>query len=444
LDEAAWKRKEGFLIYNIIIPALGATGGDMVLEDWRAQPGQFVKSGSALFVVTTDKATVEVEAFHDGYLRETLVTPGTTVSVQTVVGRISDTLDEPLSGGITEQAVKEEDRKAQAEEPPKNLSEISTQGGVHRTAIPGDTADPGGENTFRMDTKVAQGRPGRRLASPLARRMAKELGLDLSAIQASGSMGQILKRDVLQAAKQTRIESGVRHVPLSPMRRAIAQLTQKSNAEVPHFHASMAIDMTEAKAMLSQAAVMAERNNLAAPTINDLSIRAAALALRQTPALNASLQGEEMLYFDEINIGVVIGLAEGLLIPVIRHADRLNLFTLAAFTRQLRTAAENGQLSSSQLSGATFTVSNLGMHGLDSFTAVINPPEAGILALGAAKEGPAAWQGSIALRWLMTATLAVDHRIIDGVTAAKFLDAFKQLLENPLSLALEAPREGNA
>jgi pyruvate dehydrogenase E2 component (dihydrolipoamide acetyltransferase) len=125
----------------------------------------------------------------------------------------------------------------------------------------------------------------------------------------------------------------------------------------------------------------------------------------------------------------------------VRHADRLNLFTLAATTHRLRTGAEAGQLSSSQLSGATFTVSNLGMYGLDSFSAVINPPEAGILALGAAKEQPAAWQGGLVLRWQMTATLAVDHRAVDGITVAKFLDEFKKLLENPLGLALEAPQE---
>jgi pyruvate dehydrogenase E2 component (dihydrolipoamide acetyltransferase) len=427
------------LIYDIVIPALGATGGDVVLEEWLVQPGQFAKSGAALFMVTTDKATVEVEAFRDGYLRETLVFPGTTVAVQTIVGRMSDTLDEPLSGGIAEPS----DRKAQAEEPPKNLYEISTPGGVHRTAHPDTSAVPGGESILRIDTKVAQGRPSRRLASPLARRMAKDLGLDLSTIKASGSMGQILKHDVLQAAEQTRAEGGVRHVPLSPMRRAIAQLTQKSNAEVPHFHGSMVIDMTDAKAMLTQAATQAERNDWIAPTITDLVIRTAALALRQTPALNASFRGEEILYFDEINIGVVIGLAEGMLIPVVHHADRLNLFTLAAITHRLRTSAENGQLSSSELSGATFTVSNLGMYGLDSFTAVINPPEAGILALGVAKEQPAVWHGNLALRWQMTATLAVDHRAVDGINVAKFLDAFKQLLENPLNLALEAPQESS-
>ena len=395
------------MIYDIVIPDLGATDGDVVLEEWRAQPGQFVKAGSVLFVVTTDKATVEVEAFRDGYLREVLAPAGATVPVQTVVGRMADTLEEPLSGGTPGEAVGMPERTGQTERRPY----------------------------------TDDGRPRRRLASPLARCMAAEYGLDLSSIRASGSQGQILKRDILRAVEQKHGEGGVRRVPISPMRRAIAHRTQLSNAEVPHFHGWVVIDMTEAKAMLKQAAAKAERNGWAAPTITDLALRGAALALRQTPALNASLRGEEILYFDDIHIGVVIGLAEGMLIPVVRHADRLNLFTLAATTRRLRKGAEAGQLSSSELSGATFTVSNLGMYGLDSFTAVINPPEAGILALGAAKEQPAAWQGGLALRWLMTATLAVDHRAVDGITVAKFLNEFRQLLEDPLGLALEARQE---
>lgn len=395
------------MIHDIVIPSLGATGGDVVLEEWRIRPGQFVKSGSPLFVVTTDKATVEVEAFRDGYLREILISPGATVPVQTVIGRLADTLEEPLSGGSQVESVRREERISQTEGP----------------------------------LQTGDGRPRRRLASPLARRMAAELGLDLSSIKASGSQGQILKRDILRTVEQAPLEGRVRSMPLSPMRRAIAERTQRSNTEVPHFHGSVVIDMTEAKAMLKQTAAWAERNNLAAPTITDLALRAAALALRQTPALNVSFRGEEILYFDDIHIGVVIGLAEGMLIPVVRHADRMNLFTLAGTTRRLRTAAEAGQLSSSQLSGATFTVSNLGMYGLDSFSAVINPPEAGILALGMVKEQPAAWQGNLALRWQMTATLAVDHRATDGITVAKFLDEFRQLLENPLRLALEAPQE---
>jgi pyruvate dehydrogenase E2 component (dihydrolipoamide acetyltransferase) len=395
------------LIYDIVIPALGATGGDVVFEEWRAQPGQFVKFGSALFVVTTDKATVEVEAFRDGYLRETLISHGDTVPVQTIVGRLADTLEEPLNVEPPGDEVVEE-RIWQKEDTPTT-----------------------GETT----------RPQRILASPLARRMAAELGVDLSSIKASGSQGQILKRDIARFVEKTQVEGGVVHVPLSPMRRVIAQRTQRSNTEVPHFHGAMVIDMTEAKAMLKQIATWAEENNLASPTITDLALRATAVALRQTPALNASFHGEEILYFKDIHIGVVIGLAEGMLIPVVRHADRLNLFTLAATTRKLRTAAEVGRLSNSQLSGATFTVSNLGMYGLDSFSAVINPPEAGILALGVAKEQPAVWHGNLTLRWQMTATLAVDHRAVDGITVAKFLNEFKRLLENPLGLAFEAFQE---
>ncbi len=406
MDDSIWEREELTLIYDIVIPALGATGGDVVFEEWRAQPGHFVKFGSALFVVTTDKATVEVEAFRDGYLRETLISPGATVPVQTVVGRLADTLEEPLSAGPPGDEVVEE-RIRQTEQP------LTT----------GDT------------------RPQCILASPLARRMAAELGVDLLSIKASGSQGQILKRDIAHFMEKTQVEGGVVRVPLSPMRRVIAQRTQRSNTEIPHFQGAVVIDMTEAKAMLKQVAMWAEKNNLAAPTITDLALRATALALRQTPALNASFRGEEILYFEDIHIGVVIGLAEGMLIPVVRHADRLNLFTLAATTRRLRTAAEAGRLSNSQLSGATFTVSNLGMYGLDSFSAVINPPEAGILALGAAKEQPAAWQGNVSLRWQMTATLAVDHRAVDGITMAKFLNELKQLLENPLGLALEAFQE---
>ena len=401
------------MIYDIVIPALGATGGDMVLEEWLVEPGQFVKSGTALFLVTTDKATVEVEAFRDGYLRETLISPGTMVPVQMVVGRLSDSLEEPLSSGTPSEPI----------------------GTIART---GQTKEGSGEKA----SETADVRPDRRLASPLARRMANELGLELSSIIASGSKGQILKRDIERAIEQKRPEGGVRRVPLSPMRRAIAQRSQKSNMEVPHFHGSVLVDMTEAKVMLKQIAAWAEKNNLAKPTITDLALRAAALALKHVPALNASFHGDEILFFDDIHIGIVIGLAEGMLIPVVRHADQLNLFTLAATTRQLRSAAETGQLSSSQLSGATFTVSNLGMYGLDNFSAVINPPEAGILSLGSAQEQPAAWQGGLALRWQMTATLAVDHRVVDGITLAKFLEKFKQLLETPLGLAIETVQEG--
>lgn len=390
------------MIYNIVIPALGATGSDVVLEEWRAKPGQFIKSGSALFVVTTDKATVEVEAFHDGYLRETLFYPGEIVPVQTVVGRMADTLEESLAAASVLEQSKSEEPVAQ------------------KVIIP------------QIDIKP----PRRRLASPLARRMAEELGIDLSSVKASGSGGQILKRDIVRTAEQMQVKGGIRRIALSPMRRAIAERTQKSNTDVPHFHGSVKVDMTDAKALLKFTTARATERNQVPPTITDLCLRAAALALRKTPALNASFRGEEIWFFDEINIGVVVGLAEGMMIPVVHHADELDLFSMAAITHRLRKSAEEGLLSNMDLIGATFTVSNLGMFGLDEFSALINPPEAGILALGVVREQPAAWRGELVLRWIMTATLAVDHRAIDGVTLAKFLNEIRQYLENPIGLAL--------
>ena len=165
------------------------------------------------------------------------------------------------------------------------------------------------------------------------------------------------------------------------------------------------------------------------------------MALRQTPQINASFQGDEILYFEDIHIGLVVGLSEGMLVPVIRHADRKNLYTLAATTRRLRDKATAGKLSESELTGSTFTISNLGMFGVDSFFAVINPPEAAILALGSVRLQPAVWEGQVVPRELMTATLSADHRLVDGITAARFLGEFKEILENPIRLALEPIKE---
>jgi pyruvate dehydrogenase E2 component (dihydrolipoamide acetyltransferase) len=182
-------------------------------------------------------------------------------------------------------------------------------------------------------------------------------------------------------------------------------------------------------------------NGWPTPTITDVCLRAAALALRQHPAINASFDGDAILYHDTINVGLVIGLPDGMLIPVIRHADRLNLYTLAGTTRRLRQGAESGTLSAADLSGGTFTVSNLGMYGVDSFTAVINPPEAGILALGAVAERPAVINGAVVPRAQMTAVLSIDHRAVDGIVAAQFIATFKSLLENPIALTLDPPQQ---
>lgn len=379
------------MIFEVVIPNLGATGSDVVIDNWLVKPGDYVEAGRPLFVVSTDKATVEVEAFRNGYIREFLVEPGTRIPLGAVVALMTD------------------------------------DGPRKETGIP------------------------RILASPLARRLAREAGIPLENITGSGKKGQILRQDVQQAIdSQQRSESaftgvgiegkGV-SVAVTGMRRSIAQRTQLSKSEIPHYYASVTIDMSEAKSFLSEIKVYAKRKGWSAPTITDLSIRAAALALSQSPQINASFQGEEIFYFDYINIGLVIGLPEGILVPVIHYADRKSLYTLAAMTTRLKEKVKTGTISDQDLNGGTFTISNLGMFGLDSFTAVINPPEAGILALGAVKQVPAVWNGQIVPRWLMTAVLSVDHRVVDGIVAARFLDEFRQLLEHPVVLTLAAPED---
>jgi pyruvate dehydrogenase E2 component (dihydrolipoamide acetyltransferase) len=237
------------------------------------------------------------------------------------------------------------------------------------------------------------------------------------------------------------IEGKQVNVAVTGMRRSIAQRTYLSKSEIPHYYASVTIDMSEAKSFLAETKAYAERKGWSAPTITDLSIQAAALALNQSPQINASFQGEEIIYFDDIHIGLVIGLTEGILVPVIHHANRKSLYTLAAITTRLKEKIKTGTISNQDLIGSTFTISNLGMFRLDSFTAVINPPEAGILALGAVKQMPAVWNGQIVPRWLMTAVLSVDHRVVDGIVAARFLDEFRQLLEHPVVLTLATPED---
>lgn len=402
------------MISEIVMPNLGATGGDVMLDDWLVKPGEGVKAGQPLFVVTTDKATVEVESFRAGVLREIRVQAGEMVPLGTVVALLSDSMQEPLPA-------------TEAQHP--------------REAAPAPSS---------FNTPPTSAQTNRLLISPLARRMAEQEGLDPANITGSGRAGQILRRDVERALADRSIgtvpapPNGARREPLSPMRRAIAEQTQRSKSNAPHFYATITIDMTAALDLREQAGDWANQHGWTPPSITDLCLRAVALTLHDFPALNARFDGDAILYHKDINLGLVVGLDDGMLIPVIRQANRLNLTALAAETRRLRQRAEAGQLSASELTGGTFTLSNLGMFGLDSFTAVLNPPEAAILALGAVKEQPAVVDGNIVPRSLMVATLSVDHRVVDGIRAARFVAAFKDLLEHPLRLTLDAPQEARS
>jgi pyruvate dehydrogenase E2 component (dihydrolipoamide acetyltransferase) len=406
------------MISEVIIPDLGATGGDVVLEEWLVEPGETVTTGQALFLVTTDKATVEVESFRDGVVRELKAEVGEHIAPGTVVALLADKFNEPLSSSLADHSKAEYEAKQPIPNSP-------------------------------MVEKSYSGKSNRRiLASPLARKIAEKENIDLASLSGTGTRGQILKRDVLavidsqESAPKTSLQTpGVQRQSLSPMRRSIADRTWKSKNEIPHFYTSITIDMQSAISVRRQAVDWAAQQGWSDPTITDLCIKTAALALVEYPGLNASLDGETINTLPEVNIGLVVGLEEGMLVPVIHGANHLDLFTLSAITRQLKARAVSGQLNADQLSNATFTLSNLGMFGVDSFTAVINPPQAGILALGAVKEQPAAVDGQVVLRHLMIATLSVDHRIVDGILAARFLETFKDMLEKPFTLFLDSPME---
>lgn len=394
------------MISEIVIPDFGATGGDVTLEKWLVGKGEAVKTGQALYVVATDKATVEVEAYRDGVIHTILVQPGETIPLGTVVALLADSIDE--------------------------ASEFVEDKPVRDIPIP----EPG-------ISHLSVNQSGDRiLASPLARRIAREENVSLELINGSGSKGQILKRDVIAAISARETSSSpieVQSKPLSPMRKVIAERTTMSKSRIPHFYTTTTIDMQAVIELRRQALELAELRELSKPTINDLCIRATALTLREFPELNARFVGDRINIYQDINIGLVIGLTEGMLIPVIQQADQYDLYSLSAATQQIRQRAETGQLRESDMGKGTFTVSNLGMYEIDSFTAVINPPEVGILALGQIKEQPTVVDGKFAVRPLMIATLSVDHRVVDGIVAARFLTAIKHILENPFHLTIDTP-----
>lgn len=399
------------MISQIVIPDLGATGGDVTFMEWLVEPGDRVKAGQPLFTVETDKAAVEVQSYRDGFVRELLVEVGDAVPIGSPVALVADSMEEPLKLG------QEEGKPSPAE--------------GYQRPVSGPTPEKKAEQI---------------LASPIARRMAEAEGLDLSTIKGSGPQGQISKRDVERAISSAKVmpelETDLRREPITAMRRAIATRTFQSKQQIPHFYADITVDMSAALILHKEAGEWAKRKGWISPTLTDICLRALALTMAENPRLNARLLEDEILYFQVVDIGLVVGLADGgMLVPVVHHADRHNLHALAAITHRLREQAQQGIVTEASLSGGAISISNLGMYGLDSFAAIINPPQIGMLALGAVREMPAVHQGAVVPRPLMKAKFSVDHRIVDGIDAARFLVAWKELLEAAERLMPELPEE---
>jgi pyruvate dehydrogenase E2 component (dihydrolipoamide acetyltransferase) len=391
------------LATNVIMPSLGFDMTEGRLARWLKNEGDPVEKGQAIAEIETEKATVEIEAAASGILARTVVHAGETVPVGTVIGVIVEAGEKVVSAPAPP-----------APTPPAPFPEA------------GEAATP-------SDARVK--------ASPVARRMAEEAGLDLSRIKSTGPGGRVLERDVQAAiaARPMPEPSGVpagppagETVPLSRMRQAIARRMTESKTSAPHFYVTVEVNMDEAMKMRDQL------NGLAPETerisVNDLIVAVAARTLARFPALNASYREGKLEMHSKVDIGIAVALEDGLITPVLRNADTKTLRKIAAESRALTERARTNKLRSDDLGGGTFTVSNLGMFDVDEFIAIINPPEAAILAAGAVAKRPVAASGEVRIAYLMKTTLSVDHRVADGAQAGRFMQAFKKMLENPVNL----------
>jgi pyruvate dehydrogenase E2 component (dihydrolipoamide acetyltransferase) len=449
---------------QVIMPKLSPTMEEGQLSRWLKKEGDKVSMGEPLAEIDTDKATMEMQALGNGVLRKILIQEGESAPLGQIIAIIGEP-DEDISA-LTTQATSS--APAPAAETPAATPEpkeppTEKESGEPETSKPAaPVADTAGGNGRQAPRALESGTSGRMVVSPLAARMAAEAGVDLRSVTGSGPGGRIIKRDVegLIAGGKTAamaatgqapqrhlraVESGAqpRSVPGQPstyhdepaseMRRTIAKRLVTSLGPIPHFFLTVEIEMDQAAEM--RAGINALDPELKI-SINDIIIKVAAAALMQHPQVNASFQDKSVRYYDHADIGVAVAIEDGLITPIIRAADQKSLSQIAAEVRDLAERARNRKLRPEEYMGASFSISNLGMFGIDEFTAVINPPEGAILAVGAMSPKPVARNNEVIIRQMMRGTLSCDHRVIDGATGAKFLQTFKKILENPLFLVV--------
>jgi pyruvate dehydrogenase E2 component (dihydrolipoamide acetyltransferase) len=412
---------------NVILPSLGFDMTEGTLSRWLKKEGDRVKKGEAIAEIETEKATVEIEANVSGVLRGISAQAGQTVPVGTVIATIAEEGEKPQGAGSPAP-------------PPEGTF-----------AAPAQAPSPGRPEAPREAARTPEAETGpggeRIKASPVARRMARDAGIDLGGIQGSGPDGRVMERDVRTAmeAKPPVPAEAARPgeatpapgspLRLSRMRQAIARRMAESKATAPHFYATVEINMTEAmnvREQLNRFASEAEKIS-----VNDMIVAAVAKALAAFPALNSSYRDGSLVGHSQINIGIAVALEDGLVSPVLRDADRKPLKAIAVESKALSERARAGKLRPDDLGFGTFTISNLGMFDVDEFIAIINPPEAAILAVGAVAPRPVAVGGEVRVAPQMKATLSVDHRVADGAQAGRFLREVRRRLENPVTLLAE-------
>ena len=421
---------------DILMPALSPTMTEGNLAKWLKKEGDAIKAGEAICEIETDKATMEVEAVDEGVLEKILV-PGGTQGVKVnapiaVLRAEGDTGKAPAGKAVAP---------------------------VVATPAPVVVAAPAPAPVARSGSRI--------IASPLAKRLAAQAGLDLAGVTGSGPRGRIVKHDVAEAlargpvAKPVAAAAPVAAPAAAPaakapagedarawsdkvglryrtqansgMRKVIARRLSEAKQTIPHFYLSVDVTLD---ALLKVRAELNGKSDAYKLSVNDFVIRAASLALRKVPAANAAWTEENILLFEQVDMSVAVATPSGLITPIIKAADTKGLATISAEMKDLAARARDGKLKPEEFQGGTFTISNLGMYGISAFSAIINPPQGCILAVAAGEQRPVVRDGALAIATVMTCTLSVDHRVVDGAVGAEFLAVFKKLLEDPLTMLL--------
>src|SRR3954468_23678076 len=467
---------------KVVMEALSPTMEEGRLVKWSKNEGDQIKAGDVLAEVETDKAVMELVARGDGVLRKRLANEGDASPVGTLLAIIAapdENIDAILGSASAPAPASAQGGSAQSGSS-ANQTVANTRETAGRSPVPQSPAQSQGEASTPPQQKVAGGsgapprpappprsappRPSapvprvegngashpsapagaRQRTSPLARRLASERGIALGGIQGSGPGGRIVKRDVENAkatggsgrsaaAARLATEGDFKDVPLTQIRKTIARRLSESNGPVPTFFLTAEFDATRAAELRKQLAEMGDEYKA---SFNDIVIKAVALALAEHPEVNAHWLDDKIRQFNRIHVAMAVAIEDGLITPVLFDADRLSVWEISARARDLAGRARERKLMPEEYTGSTFSVSNLGMFGIDQFTAIINPPEAGIIAIGGVEEKPVVIDGQLEVRQRMRVTMSCDHRVIDGATGAKFLQTVRGYIENPLSLII--------
>ena len=450
---------------NILMPALSPTMTEGTLARWLKKEGEQVKAGDIIAEIETDKATMEVEAVDEGVLGKILVADGTEgVKVNDPIAVLIE-IGEALPTAAAVPAAKAAAVPAAPVAAAPVAAAPVAAAPVAAAPVAAAPVAPAPAAPAIAPAMNGHAAPGDRIfVSPLAKRMARQAGIDLAGVKGSGPGGRIVKADieafqpvaakpsaaanqpviapapVAAAAPKPAITITAPHrlIPNSSMRKVIARRLTEAKTTIPHFYVSMDIELDALMKLRAELNAKSPKDGPGAfrLSVNDLVIKAAALTLRRIPTVNASWTEDAIVLYDDVDISIAVSIPEGLITPIVRQADRKGLAAISNEMKDLAARAKSGKLKPEEFQGGGFSISNMGMFGVSSFSAILNPPQAGILAVAAGQQRAVVKNGALAVATVMTCTLSVDHRVVDGALGAEFLAAFKAIIEDPLSLML--------